>query len=86
MASSESTGGFPVSSGILLGVGVGGFFDGIVFHQLLQWHHMLSNWYPTTSIENIKINMLWDGIFHSTTYLLLAIGLFELDPENETVG
>ena len=40
---------FPVSAGILLGVGLGGFFDGIVLHQLLQWHHMLSSWYPITS-------------------------------------
>ena len=26
--------------GLLLGLGVGGFIDGIVLHQLLQWHHM----------------------------------------------
>ena len=35
--------GFPKSAGILLGVGLGGFFDGIVLHQLLQWHHMITN-------------------------------------------
>jgi uncharacterized membrane protein len=34
------------NAGILLGLGLGGFFDGIVLHQLLQWHHMLSSWYP----------------------------------------
>jgi uncharacterized membrane protein len=27
---------------VLLGLGLGGFFDGIVLHQILQWHHMLS--------------------------------------------
>ena len=26
--------------GILLGIGPGGFVDGIVLHQILQWHHM----------------------------------------------
>jgi uncharacterized membrane protein len=26
--------------GILLGVGLGGFVDGILLHQVLQWHHM----------------------------------------------
>ena len=31
------------NAGILLGLGLGGFFDGIVLHQLLQWHHMVSN-------------------------------------------
>jgi uncharacterized membrane protein len=39
---------FPVSAGIFFGLGLGGFFDGIVLHQLLQWHHMLSSWYPVT--------------------------------------
>jgi uncharacterized membrane protein len=34
---------FPVSAGIFFGLGLGGFFDGIVLHQLLQWHHMLSS-------------------------------------------
>jgi uncharacterized membrane protein len=28
---------FPIAAGIALGLGLGGFFDGIVLHQLLQW-------------------------------------------------
>jgi uncharacterized membrane protein len=31
--------GFPHSARILLGLGLGGFFDGIVLHQVLQWPH-----------------------------------------------
>jgi uncharacterized membrane protein len=69
---------FPTSAGILFGLGLGGFFDGIVLHQLLQWHHMLSSWYPIDSIENLKLNTLWDGIFHSTTYVFVVLGLFIL--------
>jgi uncharacterized membrane protein len=69
---------FPVSAGILFGLGLGAFFDGIVLHQLLQWHHMLSSWYPINSIENLKFNTLWDGIFHSTAYLFVIAGLFIL--------
>lgn len=36
--------------GLLLGLGLGGFVDGIAFHQILQWHHMLSDYgaYATT--------------------------------------
>lgn len=30
---------FPAAAGILFGLGLGGFFDGIVLHQILQWHH-----------------------------------------------
>ncbi len=69
---------FPVSAGILFGLGLGGFFDGIVLHQLLQWHHMLSSWYPVNTLENLKLNTFWDGVFHSSTYLLVIAGLFIL--------
>jgi uncharacterized membrane protein len=69
---------FPKSAGVLFGLGLGGFFDGIVLHQLLQWHHMLSSWYPITSIEALELNTLWDGIFHSATYLFVVTGLFVL--------
>ena len=31
-------------AGILLGVGLGWFVDGIVLHQILQWHHMLTDY------------------------------------------
>lgn len=69
---------FPVSAGILFGLGLGGFFDGIVLHQILQWHHMLSSWYPVNTIENLELNTRWDGIFHSGTYLFVVAGLFVL--------
>jgi uncharacterized membrane protein len=69
---------FPVSAGILFGLGLGGFFDGIILHQVLRWHHMLSSWYPVNTIENFELNTLWDGIFHSSTYLFVVGGLFIL--------
>jgi uncharacterized membrane protein len=69
---------FPTSAGILFGLGLGGFFDGIVLHQLLQWHHMLSSWYPVNTIVNLELNTRWDGIFHSSTYLFVVAGLFIL--------
>ncbi|WP_298966529.1 DUF2243 domain-containing protein [uncultured Methylobacterium sp.] len=74
----ESGRSFPLPAGILLGLGLGGFFDGIVLHQVLQWHHMLSTWYPITSVENLERNTLWDGIFHSATYVFVVLGLFVL--------
>jgi uncharacterized membrane protein len=69
---------FPTAAGIFFGLGLGGFFDGIVLHQVLQWHHMLSNWYPVNTIENLKLNTRWDGIFHSATYVFVLIGLYIL--------
>ena len=69
---------FPISAGILFGLGLGGFFDGIVLHQLVQWHHVLSSWYPVNTIENLELNTRWDGIFHSATYLFVVAALFIL--------
>src|SRR5512145_2025561 len=67
---------FPISAGILFGVGLGGFFDGIVLHQVLQWHHMLTSaGYPADSVPNLEINTLWDGLFHVSTYMFVALGL-----------
>ena len=76
MPSEEGTSSFPLSAGVLLGLGLGGFFDGIVLHQLLQWHHMLTSaGYPADSVRNLRINTLWDGVFHSATYVFVGAGL-----------
>ena len=63
---------------VLLGVGLGGFFDGILLHQVLQWHHMLTSTgdYPATTVRGLQVNTMWDGLFHATTYACVAIGLF----------
>ena len=71
------TGGrFPLSAGLLFGLGLGGFFDGIVLHQVLQWHHMLTSaGYPADSVRNLEINTFWDGLFHASTYAFVLAGL-----------
>ncbi|MPZ49624.1 MAG: DUF2243 domain-containing protein [Dehalococcoidia bacterium] len=67
-----------LTSGILLGIGFGGFFDGIIFHQLLQWHHMLTahddGRFPMTTIPGLETNTFWDGLFHIVCWTALAIG------------
>ncbi len=63
---------------LLLGVGLGGFFDGIVFHQILQWHHMLSAHAPPHSLSNLQLNTLADGLFHGSAWVLTSIGVFVL--------
>ncbi len=64
-----------LSSGILMGVGLGGFVDGIVLHQLLQWHNMLSSWIVPDDLVKMKINMVWDGLFHALTWTMTVVGL-----------
>ena len=63
------------AAGTLLGIGLGGFVDGIVFHQLLQLHSMLSARLPQDVLINVKISMVWDGLFHTFTWLMTALGL-----------
>ena len=69
---------------VILGIGLGGFVDGILLHQILQWHHMLSSadtaninigsW-PVTTVHGLQMNTLWDGFFHTITWLAVLIGL-----------
>ena len=66
--------------GLLLGIGMGGFVDGIVLHQILQWHQMLSTterWGEPT-VANLQINVTADGLFHAATWLFVAMGLIAL--------
>jgi uncharacterized membrane protein len=63
------------AAGTLLGIGMGGFFDGILFHQILQVHNMLSAVLPPATLVNAEINMFWDGLFHAFTWTMTAIGI-----------
>ena len=79
-----------LAAGLLLGVGLGGFVDGIVFHQLLQWHNMLSAAYPIPGAtpaadldpaavrRNYEVNMFWDGLFHALTWATTVLGVVAL--------
>ena len=64
-----------VASGLVLGAGLGGFADGILFHQVLQLHNMLSAVVPVVDLPSAKVNMFWDGIFHAAVWLMTCIGL-----------
>ena len=63
-------------SSVVLGVGVGGLFDGIVFHQILQWHHMVSGPWPADTLANLELNTLFDGLFHGAAWVLTLLGLW----------
>jgi uncharacterized membrane protein len=61
--------------GLLYGLGLGGFVDGIVLHQLLQWHHMVSDVaeYPMTTVAGLEVNTLVDGLFHVVAWILVVV-------------
>ena len=58
-----------------LGFALSGFFDGILLHQILQWHHLLS---LVPGIDDIRSQILWDGWFHAAMYMIAEIGLIGL--------
>jgi uncharacterized membrane protein len=64
-------------AGLLLGVGFGGLVDGIVLHQILQWHHMLTNTgdHPADTVLGLEQNTLADGLFHAATWICLLAGV-----------
>jgi uncharacterized membrane protein len=70
----------PRAPGILLGIGLGGFVDGIVLHQVLQWHHMLSSEGSRSpkTVAGLEANTLADGLFHAATWVIVVAGLWFL--------
>jgi uncharacterized membrane protein len=60
-----------------MGLGLGGFIDGIALHQILQWHHMLTGTgdHPATTVAGLEANTLADGFFHLATWMLVAIAM-----------
>ncbi|WP_026582877.1 DUF2243 domain-containing protein [Bacillus sp. J33] len=43
-------------AGFILGLGLVGAIDGILFHQLLQWHHMIDS-------PDLQLEIFTDGLF-----------------------
>ena len=64
--------------GFLLGFALGGFFDGILLHQVLQWHHLLSGVAADEAPADLRFQVLADGLFHVAHYLFAAAGLWLL--------
>ena len=65
-------------AGTVLGVGMGGFLDGISLHQIARWHNMGSFVLPPTTMEAMERNMVWDGLFHAVTWVISLVGIYLL--------
>ena len=61
-------------AGLLLGMALGGFFNGIVLHQILQWHHLLSAVEGRPWLD-LRMQLVVGGLFHGLMYVVLAAGL-----------
>lgn len=76
-ASSSPAAGNLMLPTIIIGIGLSGFFDGILLHQVLQWHHLLSL-VPGSAFQDLGTQILADGLFHVLMYLVTAAGLLLL--------
>jgi uncharacterized membrane protein len=65
-------------AGITIGIGMGGFVDGILLHQILEWHHMGSSVLPPTTMDAMRQNMIWDGAFHAAVWVITLVGIYLL--------
>lgn len=63
--------------GFLVGVSAAGFIDGILLHQILQWHSLLSG-LEGQPFDDLSFRMLMDGGFHLAMYAIGMTGLFML--------
>jgi uncharacterized membrane protein len=63
------------TASMVLGIGLGGFIDGIALHQILQVHEMLSNKIPATDYVGKSVNMFWDGVFHFFCLIVTLVGI-----------
>lgn len=71
------TTGRPAFAAGVLGFALGGFFDGIALHQVLQWHHFFSL-VPGEVWREARMQILADGLFHVAVYAITALGLWLL--------
>ncbi len=66
------------TAGIILGLGLGGFMDGILLHQIAHWHNMGSAKVRPVTLQAMQDNMRWDGLFHAAVWVLTVVGVYRL--------
>lgn len=66
------------ASAILIGIGLAGLIDIIVFHAILQWHHTSSHVIIPNTIEALQKNLLHDGLFLSFSLIITIAGVILL--------
>jgi uncharacterized membrane protein len=74
----EDTAMHRITAGVVLGVGMGAFIDGILLHQIVQWHNMGSAIVPPITMDAMSRNMVWDGQFHLLSWFITLGGIIAL--------
>lgn len=66
-----------VRAGVVLGLGFGGFADGIVLHQILGWHHLVcvTADCQVATLGQLQRQVTQDGYFHLALWLVSLAGV-----------
>lgn len=64
-----------ITAGLCLGIGLGGFINGIMLQQILRWHQMLSSCVPPVTLAAANFNMMWDGVAYLMNLAMTMAGM-----------
>lgn len=64
-----------VGWGATTGFGLGGMIDVVLFHLVLQHHHLLSGYIDPRSDGGLRANILYDGLFVLLMLGIMFVGL-----------
>ncbi|SDR44577.1 DUF2243 domain-containing protein [Natronobacterium texcoconense] len=62
-------------SGATVGFGLGAVLDVVIFHLVFQTHHLLSGIYDPYSIDGLRTNVMFDGLFTGAMLAVMLVGL-----------
>jgi uncharacterized membrane protein len=67
-----------IAAGALIGFGLGGLIESIVFRQILGAHAFLSTSRPVKAVADLKASLMWDGVLQVLLVAILAVGIVSL--------
>ncbi|MFC4436958.1 MULTISPECIES: DUF2243 domain-containing protein [Natrialbaceae] len=62
-------------AGGTVGFGFGAIIDVVIFHLTIQSHHLLSGFYDPYSLDGLRTNVMFDGLFLLLMLAVVGIGL-----------
>lgn len=58
-----------------IGFGFGAVIDVVLFHLVFQTHHLLSGFYDPHSVDGLRTNIMYDGLFTLFMLGVMIVGL-----------
>lgn len=74
MTTNDAYGRVALAGGGVFGIGLAALLDVIVFHHILQTHHLLSNRIDPTTHTGLQQNVYYDGLFSLLMLGVLLVG------------